>query len=111
MNSGWHSMGRAQGAEGQGEYQARLVAKKKLALSPHWWDSWNTFTSKYVIIQTSLANMGFSYFSDTGLIHQSPVKSEKVPILVAVRFGVNLVHWHIKLYIKLCLVQGFVAVR
>lgn len=55
--------------------------------------------------------MGFSYFSDTELIHQSPVKSEKVPILVAVSFGVNLVHWHIKLYIKLCLVQGFVAVR
>lgn len=43
-----------------------------------------------MIIQTSLANMGFSYFSDTGLIHQNAVKSEKVPILIAVGFGVKL---------------------
>lgn len=43
-----------------------------------------------MIIQTSLENTGFSYFSDTGLIHQSPVKSEKIPVLVAAGFGVKL---------------------
>ncbi|XP_017587138.1 PREDICTED: group 10 secretory phospholipase A2 [Corvus brachyrhynchos] len=32
--------------------------------------------------------------SDTGFIHQSPVKSEKVPILVAVGFGVKPIISH-----------------
>jgi len=45
MNSGWHSVSRTPGAEGQGENQAGLGAKGKmdLARSPHQWDPWNTF--------------------------------------------------------------------
>lgn len=55
--------------------------------------------------------MGSSYLSDTGLTQQSPVKSERIPLLIATGFGAKPMYTGMKLCYKFCLVQGLVGVR